>query len=47
LVVRSLSGVRIFARDELTAALRDRGLTSIEQRVTGLAQFVSARKHAR
>ena len=46
-VVRSLSGVRIFARDELTGALRDRGLTSIEQRVTGLAQFVSARKHVR
>jgi ubiquinone/menaquinone biosynthesis C-methylase UbiE len=46
-VVRSLSGVRIFARDELTRALRDRGLTSIEQRVTGLAQFVSARKHSR
>jgi ubiquinone/menaquinone biosynthesis C-methylase UbiE len=46
-VVRGLSGVRIFARDELTGALRDRGLTSIEQRVTGLAQFVSARKHAR
>ncbi|HZL47877.1 MAG TPA: methyltransferase domain-containing protein [Solirubrobacteraceae bacterium] len=46
-VVRGLSGVRIFARDELTGALRDRGLTSIEQRVTGLAQFVSARKHSR
>jgi hypothetical protein len=46
-VVRSLSGVRIFARDELTGALRDRGLTRIEQRVTGFAQFVSARKRAR
>ncbi len=46
-VVRSLSGVRIFARDELTRALRDRGLTSIEQHVAGLAQFVSARKRAR
>lgn len=46
-VVRSLSGVRIFARDELTRALRDRGLRSIEQRVVGLAQFVSAGKHAR
>jgi ubiquinone/menaquinone biosynthesis C-methylase UbiE len=43
-VVRSLSGVRIFARDELTRALRDRGLTGIEQHVVGLAQFVSARK---
>jgi len=43
-VVRSLSGVRIFARDELTRALRDRGLTGIHQHVVGLAQFVSARK---
>jgi ubiquinone/menaquinone biosynthesis C-methylase UbiE len=43
-VVRSVSGVRIFARDELTRALRDRGLTDIEQRVVGLAQFVSASK---
>lgn len=45
-VVRSVSGVRIFARDELTRALRDRGLTGIEQRVVGLAQFISARKPA-
>jgi ubiquinone/menaquinone biosynthesis C-methylase UbiE len=46
-IVRSLSGVRVFGREELTGALRQHGLTSIEQRVTGLAQFVSARKHAR
>jgi SAM-dependent methyltransferase len=45
-VVRTLSGVRIFARDELTPALRDRGLTGIEQHVVGLAQFVFARKRA-
>jgi len=45
-VVRTLSGVRIFARDELPRALRDRGLTDIEQRVSGLAQFVCARKDA-
>jgi len=45
-VVRTLSGVRIFARDELTGALHDRGLTPIEQRVVGLAQFVYARKPA-
>jgi len=43
-IVRGLSGVRIFGRDELTRPLRDAGLTEIEQRVTGLAQFVSARK---
>jgi ubiquinone/menaquinone biosynthesis C-methylase UbiE len=45
-VVQTLTGVRIFAQDELTRALHDRGLTSIEQRVVGLAQFVSARKLA-
>jgi SAM-dependent methyltransferase len=43
-VVRSVSGVRIFGRDELTAALIAGGLGAIEQRVVGLAQFVSARK---
>lgn len=42
--VRSVTGVRIFARDELTDALRDRGLTDIEQQVVGLAQFVRARR---
>jgi SAM-dependent methyltransferase len=40
-VVRALSGVRVFGRDELTGALADRGLVDVEQRVTGLAQFVS------
>jgi SAM-dependent methyltransferase len=45
-VVQRLTGVRIFARDELTRALRDRGLTGIDQHVVGLAQFVSARKLA-
>jgi len=43
-VVRRLTGVRIFARDELTEALRVRRILEIEQRVTGLAQFVSGRK---
>jgi ubiquinone/menaquinone biosynthesis C-methylase UbiE len=46
-VVRGLSGVRIFARDELTGALRERGLADVEQRVAGFAQFVSARKPSR
>ena len=41
---RRLTGVRIFARDELTDALRERGLTNIEQQVVGLAQFVTARR---
>jgi SAM-dependent methyltransferase len=43
-VVRGLSGVRVFGRDELTRALEERGLTGISQRVSGLAQFVSARR---
>jgi ubiquinone/menaquinone biosynthesis C-methylase UbiE len=43
-VVRRLSGVRIFARDALRQALVDHGLAEVDQRVTGLAQFLSARK---
>jgi SAM-dependent methyltransferase len=43
-IVRGLSGMRIFGRDELTRALVDDGLVEIEQQVTGLAQFVSAHK---
>ena len=42
--VRSLTGVRVFGRDELTRALTARGLTDVRQRVSGLAQFVTARK---
>ena len=43
-IVRGLSGVRVFGRDELTRALRDDGLIEIDQRVIGLAQFISGRK---
>jgi SAM-dependent methyltransferase len=43
-VSRGLTGARVFGRDELTGALGDAGLIQVEQRVTGLAQFVSARK---
>jgi len=43
-VVRRLSGVRVFGREDLTGALADAGMTGIEQRVAGFAQFVSARK---
>jgi SAM-dependent methyltransferase len=45
-VVRALSGVRIFGRDELTRGLRRRGLTAVEQRVAGFGQFVSGIKPA-
>jgi ubiquinone/menaquinone biosynthesis C-methylase UbiE len=43
-VVRSVSGVRVFDRDDLTRVLADRGLVEIEQRIVGLAQLVSARR---
>ena len=46
-VVRSVSGVRIFGRDELTRALRERGLTKVGQRVAGWGQFVGAQRPAR
>jgi SAM-dependent methyltransferase len=42
--VRRLSGVRIFARDELKRALIDDGLVEVDQQVIGLAQFLSGRK---
>jgi SAM-dependent methyltransferase len=42
--VRRLSGIRVFDADELTAALRRHGLTGIERRLAGFAQFVSARR---
>lgn len=45
--VKALTGVRLFSRDEITAALRDRGLIVTEQRVAGLGQFLAARKPAR
>jgi ubiquinone/menaquinone biosynthesis C-methylase UbiE len=43
-IVRRLSGVRIFGRDELTRALADDGMVEVRQWIAGLAQFVSARK---
>ena len=46
-VARPLTGIRIFGRDELTRALSRRGMTRVAQRVSGLGQFVSARKPAR
>jgi SAM-dependent methyltransferase len=43
-VIRTATGTRVFGRDALTGALAERGLTAIDQRVAGLAQFVSARR---
>lgn len=42
--VGARSGQRMFERDEITGALRQRGFDEISQRVTGLAQIVGARK---
>jgi SAM-dependent methyltransferase len=44
---RERGGVTIFGRDELTGALRDRGLVEIEQRVIRRGQFVAAKKPSR
>ena len=46
-IARPLTGVRIFGHDEITDALRRRRMTRVAQRVSGLAQFVSASKPAR
>jgi SAM-dependent methyltransferase len=43
-VVRGLTGVRIFGREELTGALEAMGMIAVDRRLSGLAQFVSARK---
>jgi ubiquinone/menaquinone biosynthesis C-methylase UbiE len=45
--VRPLSGIRIFGRDEITRALSRRRMSRVAQRVSGLGQFVSARKPER
>jgi ubiquinone/menaquinone biosynthesis C-methylase UbiE len=37
------SGVRVFGRDEITGALERLGFEDIDQRISGWAQFVSAR----
>jgi hypothetical protein len=34
----------MFDRDELTGVLRSAGLVDIERRVSGIAQFVTARR---
>jgi SAM-dependent methyltransferase len=43
-VVRPITGIRVFGRDDLTGALREHGLADVRRRVAGFAQFVSARK---
>jgi ubiquinone/menaquinone biosynthesis C-methylase UbiE len=46
-VVGWTAGLRMFDRDEITGVLRSAGLVEIEQRVTGLAQVISARRPLR
>lgn len=43
-VVGWTTGLRMFDRNDITGVLRSAGLVDIEQRVTGLAQAVSARR---
>jgi ubiquinone/menaquinone biosynthesis C-methylase UbiE len=45
-VVGRRSGMRLFERDELVAALEERGYAEIRQRITGLTQFVGGRLEA-
>jgi SAM-dependent methyltransferase len=37
------AGIRMFDRDELVLALRERGFTDIRQRISGLTQFLGGR----
>ena len=37
------SGMRMFERDEVVAALEQRGFLEIRQRITGFTQFVGGR----
>jgi len=46
-VVKGLTGVRMFGREELTGALHARGFIDVRQRVAGLAQLVAARTPGR
>jgi len=43
-LVRPVTGIRIFGRDELTRALRRNGLVDVRRHMRGLAQFVSGRR---
>jgi SAM-dependent methyltransferase len=43
-LVKGLTGVRIFGREELAAELLEHGMLDVHQRVSGLAQFIAARR---
>ena len=42
-VMQRRSGMRMFERDEVVAALEQRGFVEIRQRITGFTQFVGGR----
>src|SRR5437763_10764452 len=42
-VAGARSGMRLFERDEVVKALEERGFEDIQQRITGLTQFVGGR----
>jgi ubiquinone/menaquinone biosynthesis C-methylase UbiE len=43
-LVGAATGLRVFGRDEITAALAERGLEDVRRRISGLAQFVGGRR---
>jgi ubiquinone/menaquinone biosynthesis C-methylase UbiE len=42
----AVTGLRVFGRNEITRALEERAFEDVRRRVTGLAQFVGARRAA-
>jgi SAM-dependent methyltransferase len=45
-LVGAATGLRVFGRDEITTALEERGFEDVRRRISGLAQFVGARRAA-
>jgi SAM-dependent methyltransferase len=43
-LVGAATRLRVFGRDEITGALEERGFEGVQRRISGLAQFVGARK---
>jgi ubiquinone/menaquinone biosynthesis C-methylase UbiE len=43
-LVGAATGLRVFGRDEITGALEERGFENVRRQISGLAQFVGARK---
>ena len=43
-LVGAATGLRVFGRDEITGALEERGFEGVQRQISGLAQFVGARK---